>query len=116
MSVMQDLKQSLVGSYYTVGGINHIDGSNLPNQAQILTIINELNGLLFPGYFQEIPVHHSNLNEFVDEHLDKVSSLLHSEVKKSLLLGANLNTETVSDKATEIVTQFLETLVPLRSL
>ena len=50
------IEQELVSSYYKIGGINQDDGSNLPSKQNVSRLIDGLLRLLFPGYFQDIPV------------------------------------------------------------
>ena len=52
MSVTE-LTERLINSYGTVGGINHLDGKNLPSKHAIELITRDLLRLLFPGFFDE---------------------------------------------------------------
>ena len=47
------LTDRLVASYARVGGINHLDGKNLPSKRAIALITADLLRLLFPGFFDE---------------------------------------------------------------
>ena len=44
-------------SYDAHGGINHLDGVNLPSKSIIADITKDLLTLLFPGFFQEKLIH-----------------------------------------------------------
>jgi serine O-acetyltransferase len=55
------LTDQLLASYARVGGINHLDGKNLPSKTAISAITCDLLRLLFPGFFDEKPVHSSEL-------------------------------------------------------
>ena len=50
---LDDIKQALLASYRSDGGINHVDGPNLPSQASVNQLAADCMHLLFPGYFEE---------------------------------------------------------------
>ena len=60
LSVSQ-LTDQLVASYEQVGGINHLDGKNLPSKRAITIITIDLLRLLFPGFFDEKLIHSSEI-------------------------------------------------------
>ena len=47
------IKLALLESYAQGGGINHIDGANLPSQDRVNELARDLMHLLFPGFFEE---------------------------------------------------------------
>jgi len=53
------LTNELVASYARLGGINHLDGKNLPSKRAVTDITCDLLRLLFPGFFDEKLVHSS---------------------------------------------------------
>jgi serine O-acetyltransferase len=83
MSVTQ-LTDSLVASYARVGGINHLDGKNLPSKTAITGITIDLLRLVFPGFFDEKPVHSSEIKVETASLMDSVLGRLEDEVAKSL--------------------------------
>ncbi len=78
------LTDSLVASYARVGGINHLDGKNLPSKSAIGSITVDLLRLLFPGFFDEKPIHSSELKVETAILMDSVSERLEDEIYKSL--------------------------------
>ena len=48
-----EIKSALLASYDLDGGINHLDGVNLPSQESIKELARDCMHLLFPGYFEE---------------------------------------------------------------
>ena len=52
-----ELTDQILASYEEVGGINHLDGANLPSKTAIASITCNLLCLLFPGFFGEKPIH-----------------------------------------------------------
>ena len=58
---LEKLTEKLMASYAGVGGINHVDGKNLPSKRVIAVITVDLLRLLFPGFFDENVLHSSQL-------------------------------------------------------
>jgi len=81
---VQSLTERLVASYAQVGGINHLDGKNLPSKRAVTLITIDLLRLLFPGFFDERPAHSSEINARTAALLEKVFPLLEIEIHKSL--------------------------------
>src|SRR5438270_14062076 len=55
------LTDQLNVSYARVGGINHLDGKNLPSKTAFASITADLLTLLLPGFFDEKSIHSSEL-------------------------------------------------------
>ena len=78
------LTDQLLASYARVGGINHLDGKNLPSKTAIAAISADLLRLLFPGFFDERPIHSSELKVETTTLMDSVRERLEDEIYKSL--------------------------------
>ena len=74
----------LVASYAHAGGINHLDGKNLPSKRAIALITVDLLRLLFPGFFDEKLIHSSEIKAETASLLGTVLASLEKEVAKSL--------------------------------
>jgi serine O-acetyltransferase len=83
VSVTQ-LTDQLMASYAQVGGINHLDGKNLPSKQATTEITIDLLRLVFPGYFDEHLIHSSELKVETATLLDTVWGRLEDEIRKSL--------------------------------
>jgi serine O-acetyltransferase len=79
-----ELTQTLLASYRRHGGINHLDGVNLPSKAAVVEITRDLLRLLFPGFFDDKIVHSSELQAETALLLDTVAGRLEDEIYKSL--------------------------------
>ena len=79
-----ELTNSLIASYAKVGGINHLDGGNLPSKFAIASITTDLLRLLLPGFFDEKPVQTSELKVEISMLMDSVSGRLEDEITKSI--------------------------------
>jgi len=78
------LTDRLVASYAREGGINHLDGKNLPSKRAITLITKNLLRLLFPGFFDEKLIHSSEIKVETAALLDVALGNLEDEVYKSL--------------------------------
>src|SRR5579863_8657442 len=78
------LTDQLMASYLREGGINHVDGKNLPSKHAIANITLDLLRLLFPGFFDEKPIHLSEIGAVTSALLESVLSRLENEITKSL--------------------------------
>lgn len=79
-----ELTDQLIASYARVGGINHVDGKNLPSKSAIASITLDLLLLLFPGFFDERSIHASELKVQTATLMNSVSERLEDEIYKSL--------------------------------
>ena len=68
------LTDRLVASYARVGGINHLDGKNLPSKHAIADITVDLLRLLFPGFFDGKLIHSSEIKVETATLLDSASA------------------------------------------
>jgi len=84
VETVSKLTNDLVASYARVGGINHLDGKNLPSKTAITAITQDLLRLLFPGFFDEKPIHSSEIKVVTAERLDALVGPLEDEIRKSL--------------------------------
>ncbi|MCC6232617.1 MAG: serine acetyltransferase [Verrucomicrobiales bacterium] len=78
------LADRLIASYATLGGINHVDGPNLPSKTAIAGITQDLLRLVFPGFFDERPLVSSELKIETTLLLTSVRERLDDEIRKSL--------------------------------
>ena len=81
---LADLTERLMASYVRAGGINHVDGKNLPSKQAIAEITADLLRLLFPGFFDETPLHLAEIETVTTALLDSVLGRLETEIGKSL--------------------------------
>ena len=81
---INQLTDRLVASYTQVGGINHLDGKNLPSKRAIALLAADLLRLLFPGFFDEKLIHSSEVKAETASLLESVLHSLEDEVCKSL--------------------------------
>ena len=78
------LTEQLVASYAQVGGINHLDGKNLPSKRLVTSLTKDLLRLLFPGFFDDQLIHSSEIKVETAARLDAMLGPLEDEIYKSL--------------------------------
>ncbi|AHC13733.1 serine O-acetyltransferase EpsC [Salinispira pacifica] len=91
MDQLEKLTASLLESYDNIGGLNHIHGPNLPSRLSIQNIIDDLEGLIFPGYKCEEPLDTANIRYSIGERLNRVMKNLTKEITKSLCFQRRLD-------------------------
>jgi serine O-acetyltransferase len=82
------LTERLLISYERAAGTNHVDGKNLPSKHTVGGITTDLLHLLFPGFFDERPVHSSEISDVASSLLHSVLARLEAEIRKSLKYAA----------------------------
>ena len=78
------IQRALLESYETQGGINHIDGSNLPSDESVNWLAAEIMHLLFPGFFEHRPLAKGDVPAVTADRLKKVCRRLEEEIAKAL--------------------------------
>lgn len=117
MSVTQ-LTDKLIASYARVGGINHLDGKNLPSKSAISSITMDLLRLVFPGFFDEKPIHSSEIKVETAALMDSVLGKLEDEIYKSLEYNppAELPRTDLRSAGHNLTVKFLASLPRIREL
>lgn len=119
MSITPDsLTRNLMSSYECAGGINHVDGKNLPSKRAITGITADLLRLLFPGFFDEQPIHSTEIEGVTAALLESVLGRLESEIGKSLEYSppAGLDDAGIPAKARALTLKFLDNLPRVREM
>jgi len=113
-----DLTDQLLASYARVGGINHLDGVNLPSKSAITAITEDLLRLLFPGFFSERSIQLSELKVETATLMDSVMSRLEDEMNKSLQYcpPRDLTKKELPPAARALTREFLRSLPQVREL
>jgi serine O-acetyltransferase len=115
---LSDLIEPLLVSYAEVGGINHLDGINLPSKSGIAQVTVDLLRLLFPGFMDDRPIQSSDLKAITSDLLRSVSQRLEVEISKSLEYAPPPNLRDADRRAVvqQTTYEFLAQLPRLRDL
>jgi serine O-acetyltransferase len=113
MTHHDEIQRALLASYEADGGINHLDGTNLPSQASVNQLAVDCMHLLFPGYFEERGLAKKDVPAHVTKLLKAIEARLSSEVEKSLRFARNPD---AAARARELTDAALEQLPALRKI
>lgn len=118
MDTITHLTNELVASYAKVGGINHLDGKNLPSKRAVAALTVDLLRLLFPGFFDEKAIHSSEIRVETAALLDAVLGPLEDEIRKSLeyLPPAGLAKKDIHGESHKLTVELLGKLPGLREI
>jgi len=118
VDTVSQLTKQLVASYAKAGGINHLDGKNLPSKRAVTAITADLLRLLFPGFFDEKPIHSSEIEGETAALMKSILGALEGEVRKSLEYQPpkGLAKKDIRGHAHQLTVQFLAKLPQLREV
>jgi serine O-acetyltransferase len=104
---------AILRSYETGGGINHVDGANLPSKRAITSICDDLLQLLFPGFHDAEPIHSQHLPRVTSHRVFTIAERLAEEVCKSERLG---DPNCPNERAVKLTRDFLGGIPQVREL
>ncbi|HVM60787.1 MAG TPA: serine O-acetyltransferase EpsC [Verrucomicrobiae bacterium] len=81
---LAQIVEGLVDSFHKYGGINHLDGVNLPSRDAVVEITQDLLRLVFPGFYDKDPIHSNQLTEYTSELVSSLARRLENEIQRSL--------------------------------
>ena len=94
-----------------------IDKDNMINKDILISVVDEIRKILFPGFFDNNKVRSEYARFLVGEKLEFIQYNLKKQIAKALdnlPENKNLSRENIIDKAEQITQSFLETLPTLR--
>lgn len=118
METVSKLTNDLVASYAQFGGINHLDGKNLPSKRVVTELTCSLLRLLFPGFFDEKLIHSSEIKVETAALLDSVLGTLETEIRKALEYQPpdGLAKKDTAQEARKVAVEFLGCLPRIREI
>jgi len=118
VETVTQLTNDLVASYAQFGGINHLDGKNLPSKRVVTILTCDLLRLLFPGFFDEKLIHSSEIKVETAALIDSIFGKLEDEIRKSLEYNppAGLAKKDVPGEAHKLTSDFLGGLPGIREV
>lgn len=81
---LTDIVDLLVESFHKHGGINHLDGTNLPSRETVVEITRDLLRLVFPGYYDHNPISLKQIEDYTTGLVSSVARRLENEIHRSL--------------------------------
>jgi serine O-acetyltransferase len=114
------LVDEIVESYETFGGMDHLEGKDLPSKRIVIEVLEDMFTVLFPGYLGKENVTKANIKYFLGTTLTSVYTRLTNEVDKSLKYICRKITECPHDvcqrRAQVVVKELLEKIPEIRAL
>jgi serine O-acetyltransferase len=81
---LDDITKALLASYDSEGGINHLDGINLPSDESVNRLASDFMHLLFPGFFEQKSVTKREVPEITAARLNSIHTSLAKDIEKAL--------------------------------
>ena len=78
------LVEQISENYDIYGGINHLDGKDLPSKKVVIEILEDFFTVLFPGYLGKEKITKTNIQDHLNKTLSSIYVRLVTEVDKSL--------------------------------
>jgi serine O-acetyltransferase len=115
---LAQIADSLVDSFHKYGGINHLDGANLPSRDSVVDITRDLLRLVFPGFYDKDPIHSAQIVEYTSELVSSVARRLENEIHKSLEYRPceQCDRNDLAGTATRVTQEFLQELPAVRAI
>lgn len=110
---LEEIQSALFASYEKHGGINHLDGVNLPAQSSVNQIAVDCMHLLFPGFFEDSSLTKKAASHHIGKLLVQLDKRLEAEVEKCLRFG---NVPGPAASARQLATKMLTQLPALREI
>jgi serine O-acetyltransferase len=114
------LVDELICNYETLGGMDHLEGKDLPSKKVVIEVLEDLLTVFFPGYLGKTEITKSNVKYVLGNTLNSVYSRLTGEVEKSLKYICRKIKECPADvchtRAQLVVKEVLEKIPETRAL
>ena len=114
------LVDEIMDSYKRFGGMDHLEGRDLPSKKVVIEVLEDLFMILFPGYLGDSEITKANVKYHLGTNLTSVYTRLTDEVEKSLKYICRKISECPQDicqkRAHVVVKELLEKLPEIRSM
>jgi serine O-acetyltransferase len=114
------LVDKIIRSYETIGGMNHLEGKDLPSKKVVIEVLEDLFTVLFPGYLGKEGITKANIKYFLGTTLTSIYTRLTNEVDKSLKYICRKITKCPHDvclkRAQVVVKELLEEIPEIRKV
>ena len=114
------LVDQIMVNYEKFGGMDHLEGRDLPSKKVVIEVLEDLLTILFPGYLGDSEITKANIRYHLGTKLTLVYTRLTEEVEKSLKYICRRISECPKDvcqkRAHVVVKELLEDLPEIRSV
>ncbi len=109
------ITDALLHSYEELGGINHLDGANLPSKCAIAALCADLLQIIFPGFYEAEAIHRGEVAALTKKRIADAMARLEVEFHPSLASQKDAPAD-VAAAAHSIACEFLHSLPRVRAL
>src|SRR5688572_26183054 len=81
---LPQLTDQIVKTYDEAGNIHHLDHCPLPNYEAVVSIIEDLKEIIYPGYRRREGLHRGNVAYHVGDLIDKLHDKLTTQIGRAL--------------------------------
>lgn len=117
---LPELVDKILQNYGAFGGMDHLEGKDLPSKKVVIEVLEDLFTIFFPGYLGKAEVNKTNIEYFLGNTLSSIQTRLTEETEKSLKYICRKIKECPHDvcrkRAEVVVTELLEKIPELRSI
>ncbi|MCW4006652.1 MAG: serine acetyltransferase [Candidatus Bathyarchaeota archaeon] len=114
------LVEDIAENYDTFGGMDHLEGKDLPSKKAVIEVLEDFLTVFFPGYRGKAEITKSNVKYVLGNTLTSIQTRLTDEVEKSLKHICRKIEECPQDvcrrRAEIVVTELLESIPEIRKL
>jgi serine O-acetyltransferase len=115
-----NLVDDIIRNYQTFGGMDHLEGKDLPSKKIVIEVLEDLLTVIFPGYLGKTEITKSNVKYVIGNTLTSVYARLMVEVEKSLKHICRKIKECPADichtRAEIVVKELLEKIPEIRQM
>ena len=114
------IADKILRNYKKVGGIDHLEGRDLPSKTVVIEVLEDLFKILFPGYLGKEDIAKNNIKSVLNSTLSSIYERLTNEIEKSLKYICRKIVECPKDicrkRAKVITKELIEKIPELRLL
>ncbi|MHC4307547.1 MAG: serine O-acetyltransferase EpsC [Planctomycetota bacterium] len=81
---LSHITKALSNSYEKHGGINHLEGPNLPSKLEVGKLVKLLSTIMFPGFYEEVTGNKEHLDAYLMAQCSSALECLSDLIQKSL--------------------------------
>jgi len=91
------ITESIVETYESVGTINHLDHSPLPRYEEVITALEDMREILFPGYRRREGLHLGNVGYYIGDLIDGLHDRLIIQISRAMAHESRVRGEQMDD-------------------
>ena len=111
---LNSIIDNILNSYNTDGGTNLQEKYVYPNRENVVSVLKDIQAVIFPGFHQAQNIDKNNLKYVIGEKLSRIANILTKEIEKALLYAFHENPEECKKHSEQIVDNFINEIPLIR--